>query len=54
MKKTVAWYNLLLEKGLLEFKEGDESEKGEEPEVSEQSKDEVKNSNSETDLPAAE
>ena len=54
MKKTVAWYNLLLEKGLLEFKEEDEGEKGEEPEVSEQSKDEVKNSNSETDLPAAE
>lgn len=24
MKKTVAWYNLLLEKGILEFTEGDE------------------------------
>jgi hypothetical protein len=29
IKKTLAWYNLLLEKGMLEFKEGDEGVEGE-------------------------
>jgi hypothetical protein len=63
IKKTIAWYNLLLEKGILEFKEGDEGgeggegdkgDKGEEPAVSEQSKDDMKSEASETDAPAAE
>jgi hypothetical protein len=51
MKKTIAWYNLLLEKGIMEFKEDDEREKDE---ASEPSKDIVKNETSETDAPAVE
>jgi hypothetical protein len=63
MKKTIAWYNLLLEKGLLEFKEGDEGgeggkgdkggegDKGEGPEPSE---DEVKKVTPESDAPVEE
>lgn len=60
MKKTVAWYNLLLEKEILEFEEGGtggeggEGEKNGEGEGSEPSKDNVKNGNPETDAPAVE
>jgi hypothetical protein len=69
IKKTLAWYNLLLEKGLLEFKEGGEGGeggegdkggtggkggKGDKGEGDEASKDDLKNENSETDAPAVE
>jgi hypothetical protein len=52
MKKTVAWYNLLLEKGTLEFEEGGEGGTGDKGEVTESSKDNVKNQTAETDAPA--
>jgi uncharacterized membrane protein YgcG len=69
MKKTIAWYNLLLEKGLLEFKEGDQGGEGGEGDKgdkggeggggdkgdgTEPSKDNVANETSETDAPAVE
>jgi hypothetical protein len=54
MKKTVAWYNLLLEKGILEFEEGGEGGEGGEGEGLETLKDDVKNESSETDAPAVE
>lgn len=60
MKKTLTWYNLLLEKELLEFEEGGEggeggeSGEGGEGEGPEPSKDDVKNETPETDAPAAE
>jgi hypothetical protein len=63
MKKTVAWYNLLLEKGILEFEEGGEGEKGGEggtggigdkAKGSEPLKDHVKNETAETGAPHVE
>ncbi len=57
MKKTIAWYNLLLEKGMMEFEEDDngaESAGSDEGEVSKPSKDEVKSKTADTETPAGE
>jgi len=63
MKKTVAWYNLLLEKGILEFEQGgegatsgigDKGDKSDKAEGSEPSKDNMKNETAETGAPLVE